>query len=338
MTSRRLESVKPSATMAMTARAIQLRREGRDIISLSVGEPDFPVFPHVEQAIVDALRKGQTKYTNASGTAELREAISDWMFAQVGVRYAPPQIVATSGAKQALYNACQALLDEGDEAVIPNPYWVSYPEMVKLAGARVVELMLRPEYAKPVNGLPNLPTRQGLYHAIDRQGITDVVTGGFGPIADSWISPADPMRKDVEASISKYPYDTTKALQLLAAEFGSNDAQRARRIYDLCFSANGVRGIDLREPARSRQADPRVPRDREDVSRPVLQVQTRHHHQVAAAARLQDPLVVVHVPVPPEDQQIDPRPARERDRRRQHPHRALSQVAPGALPVSGHRL
>ena len=144
MTSRRLESVKLSATMAMTARAIQLRREGRDIISLSVGEPDFPVFPHVEQAIVDALRKGQTKYTNASGTAELREAISDWMFAQVGVRYAPPQIVATSGAKQALYNACQALLDEGDEAVIPNPYWVSYPEMVKLAGARVVELMLRP--------------------------------------------------------------------------------------------------------------------------------------------------------------------------------------------------
>src|SRR6266851_4232928 len=144
-TAKRIEAVRPSATMAMTARAIQLRREGKDIISLSVGEPDFPVFPHVEAAIVEALRKGQTKYTAPNGTMELREAISDWMHKEVGIRWAPPQIVATSGAKQALYNACQALLDEGDEAVIPNPYWVSYPEMVRLAGARPVELMLRPE-------------------------------------------------------------------------------------------------------------------------------------------------------------------------------------------------
>jgi aspartate aminotransferase len=145
MTARRLQAVKASATMAMTARAIQLRREGRDIVSLSVGEPDFPVFPHVEAAIAEALKKGQTKYTAPNGTAELREAISDWMHARVGLRWAPAQIVATSGAKQGLFNACQALLDEGDEAVIPNPYWVSYPEMVRLAGARPVDLMLRPE-------------------------------------------------------------------------------------------------------------------------------------------------------------------------------------------------
>jgi aspartate aminotransferase len=131
--------------MAMTARAIQLRREGRDIVSLSVGEPDFPVFPHVEQAVTEALRKGYTKYTPPNGIVELREAISDWMFREVSVRWPASQIVATSGAKQALYNACMALLDEGDEAVIPNPYWVSYPEMVRLAGARPVELMLRRE-------------------------------------------------------------------------------------------------------------------------------------------------------------------------------------------------
>ena len=145
MTSRRLEAVKPSATMAMTARAIQLRREGRDIVSLSVGEPDFPVFPHVEQAVVDALRKGYTKYTASNGIIELREAISDWMFREVGVRWPAPQIIATAGGKQALYNACMALLDEGDEAVIPNPYWVSYPEMIRLAGGKPVELMLRQE-------------------------------------------------------------------------------------------------------------------------------------------------------------------------------------------------
>jgi aspartate aminotransferase len=145
VTSRRLEAVKPSATMAMTARAIQLRREGRDIVSLSVGEPDFPVFPHVEQAVSEALRKGYTKYTASNGIVELREAISDWMFREVSVRWPAGQIIATSGGKQALYNACMALLDEGDEAVIPNPYWVSYPEMVRLAAAKPVDLMLRQE-------------------------------------------------------------------------------------------------------------------------------------------------------------------------------------------------
>src|ERR1700686_5471343 len=96
-TAKRLDAVRPSATMAMTSRAIQLRREGKDIISLSVDEPDFPVFPHVEAAIVEALRKGQTKYTPANGTMDLREAISDWALREVGVRYQPAQIVATSG-------------------------------------------------------------------------------------------------------------------------------------------------------------------------------------------------------------------------------------------------
>jgi aspartate aminotransferase len=145
VTSRRLDAVKPSATMAMTARAIQLRREGRGIVSLSVGEPDSPVFPHVAEAVTDALRKGYTKYTPSNGIADLREAISDWMFKEVGVRWPAGQIIATSGGKQALYNACMALLDEGDEAVIPNPYWVSYPEMVRLAAAKPVDLMLRQE-------------------------------------------------------------------------------------------------------------------------------------------------------------------------------------------------
>ncbi len=143
--SRRVQAAKPSASLAVTARAIQLKREGRDIVSLSVGEPDFPVFPHVAQAFEEALRKGYTKYTTTSGIAELREAISDWMHAEVGQRYTLAQIICTAGAKQALYNACQALLDEGDEAVIPNPYWVSYPDIVRLAGATPVDLMTRPE-------------------------------------------------------------------------------------------------------------------------------------------------------------------------------------------------
>jgi aspartate aminotransferase len=143
--SRRVLAAKPSASLAVAARAIQLKREGRDIVSLSVGEPDFPVFPHVAQAVEEALRKGHTKYTPSAGIAELREAVSDWMHAEVGQRYTVAQIVCTAGAKQALYNACQALLDEGDEAIIPNPYWVSYPDIVRLAGATPVELPMRPE-------------------------------------------------------------------------------------------------------------------------------------------------------------------------------------------------
>ena len=138
--SRRVEAVKPSATLAISARAIELRREGKDIVSLSVGEPDFPIFPHVAQGIEGAIRKGQTKYTASAGIAELREAVSDYMHAESGIRYPLNQILVTSGAKQAIYNACQALLDEGDEAVIPNPYWVSYPDIVRLAGAVPVEL------------------------------------------------------------------------------------------------------------------------------------------------------------------------------------------------------
>src|SRR6202007_2297828 len=102
-----------------------------------------PVFPHVEAAVVEALRKNATKYTNAAGTPELREAIADWMERACGFKYPIAQIVATAGAKQALFNACQALLDEGDEAVIPNPYWVSYPDIVRLAGAKPLEMVAR---------------------------------------------------------------------------------------------------------------------------------------------------------------------------------------------------
>jgi aspartate aminotransferase len=132
--------------MAIAARALQLRRQGRDIASLSVGEPDFPLFPHVAEAVHEAVRKGQTKYTASAGTPELREAIAAWMQREVGHAFSPAQVIATAGAKQALFNACQALVDPGDEVVVPVPGWVSYPEMAMLAGGRVVELRMHPEH------------------------------------------------------------------------------------------------------------------------------------------------------------------------------------------------
>jgi aspartate aminotransferase len=138
--SQRCRGVRRSPTVVMAGRAGQLRREGRDIASLSVGEPDFPVPDHVREALIEAVRQGLTRYTPSAGTPELREAIVERTLAESRLSFTPGQVIVSAGAKQSLYNACAALLDPGDEAVIPNPYWVSYPDMVKLSGGVPVEL------------------------------------------------------------------------------------------------------------------------------------------------------------------------------------------------------
>jgi len=129
----RLSRVKPSPTLAVTARAAALRREGRDILSLGAGEPDFDTPPHIATAGIDAIRRGLTRYTNADGTPELKAAVAAKFRRDNGLDYGPSQIIISCGAKQCLYNLCMAVLGPGDEAVIPAPYWVSYPDMVRLA-------------------------------------------------------------------------------------------------------------------------------------------------------------------------------------------------------------
>lgn len=133
--SARARSLKPSATVAVTSRALELQRQGRKVISLSVGEPDFDTPPHIKRAAIKAIKAGKTKYTPVSGIPELREAISAKFRRENGLDYAPDAVTVTSGGKQALFNAFFALLDPGDEVLIPAPYWVSYPEMVALTGA-----------------------------------------------------------------------------------------------------------------------------------------------------------------------------------------------------------
>ncbi|MDO4246512.1 MAG: pyridoxal phosphate-dependent aminotransferase [Deinococcus sp.] len=133
--SARAQSLKPSATVAVTSRALELQRQGRKVISLSVGEPDFDTPPHIKRAAIKAIEAGKTKYTPVSGIPELREAISAKFRRENGLDYAPDAVTVTSGGKQALFNAFFALLDPGDEVLIPAPYWVSYPEMVALTGA-----------------------------------------------------------------------------------------------------------------------------------------------------------------------------------------------------------
>jgi aspartate aminotransferase len=131
--SRRVQRVKPSPTLAVTARAARLKAEGKDVIGLGAGEPDFDTPVHIQQAGIDAIKNGFTRYTNVDGINELKDAISDKFQRDNGIKYDRSQILVSSGAKQTIYNLCMALLDAGDEAVIPAPYWVSYPDMVMLA-------------------------------------------------------------------------------------------------------------------------------------------------------------------------------------------------------------
>ena len=131
--SRRVQRVKPSPTLAVTARAARLKAEGKDVIGLGAGEPDFDTPAHVAQAGIEAIQKGFTRYTNVDGVNELKDAIIAKFERDNGIQYERPQILVSSGAKQTIYNLCMAVLDPGDEAIIPAPYWVSYPDMVLLA-------------------------------------------------------------------------------------------------------------------------------------------------------------------------------------------------------------
>jgi aspartate aminotransferase len=143
--SKRVQKVKPSPTLAMTARAAKLKAEGKDIIGLAAGEPDFDTPAHIADAGVEAIRKGITRYTAVDGTAELKDAIITKFKRDNALTYDRSQILVSSGAKQTCFNACAALLDSGDECVIPAPYWVSYPDMALLADGAPVSVYAGPE-------------------------------------------------------------------------------------------------------------------------------------------------------------------------------------------------
>ena len=129
----RLGRIKPSPTNALTGKVAELKAEGRDIISLGAGEPDFDTPDHIKEAAIAAIRAGQTKYTPVPGTMALRQAISAKFKRENGLDYTPDQITVGCGGKQVIFNAFMATLDPGDEVIIPTPYWVSYPDMVGLA-------------------------------------------------------------------------------------------------------------------------------------------------------------------------------------------------------------
>ena len=131
--SRRVQSIKPSPTLAVTTRAAELRAAGKDIIGLGAGEPDFDTPDHIKEAAIKAIHDGKTKYTAVDGTPELKQAVIDKFARDNGFNYEPGQILVSCGGKQSFFNLSLALLNPGDEVVIPAPYWVSYPDMVTIA-------------------------------------------------------------------------------------------------------------------------------------------------------------------------------------------------------------
>ncbi|MDR2054295.1 MAG: pyridoxal phosphate-dependent aminotransferase [Desulfovibrio sp.] len=137
----RLQSLQPSLTISLNARAQELRAQGIDVTSLAIGEPDFPTPAHIREAAKNAIDANFTRYTAAPGIPELRKAVGGYFERQYGVPVPPESVIVSAGAKHAVFNLAQGLLNPGDEAIIPAPYWLSYPPIVELAGGRAVTIL-----------------------------------------------------------------------------------------------------------------------------------------------------------------------------------------------------
>src|SRR6516162_2279423 len=136
--SRRAASLTPSLTLAIDSKAKQMKADGQDVVGFGAGEPDFDTPQHIKDAAAKALAAGFTKYTPAAGIPELRQAIADKHKRENGLTYKPSQVIVSCGGKHSCYNVIIATCQEGDEVIIPAPYWLSYPEMVKMAGAKPI--------------------------------------------------------------------------------------------------------------------------------------------------------------------------------------------------------
>ena len=158
--SARAQSVPPSATMAVATRAKEMKAAGIDVVSYGAGEPDFDTPDFIKDAAIAALKAGKTGYTPTPGIPELRKAISEKFKKDNGLDYAPEQIVVNLGAKHSVYEAMQAVLDPGDEVILPTPYWVTYPETIKLAGAtaKILETKRQNDYKVTAEELKNAIT------------------------------------------------------------------------------------------------------------------------------------------------------------------------------------
>ena len=177
--SHRCQAIAPSPTLAIDTRAKEMKARGVDVISFGAGEPDFPTPAHIVAAAKDALDMGLTRYTPASGTFELRKAICDKLERDNDLFYKPQDIVVSSGAKHSLYNIFQAIIDPGDEVLIPTPCWVSYPEMVRMAGGV-------PVFIPTDESTDFIPTKKDIASRVNRRTKAMIITSPSNPNGSVW--------------------------------------------------------------------------------------------------------------------------------------------------------
>ncbi|MBL7002441.1 MAG: pyridoxal phosphate-dependent aminotransferase [Gammaproteobacteria bacterium] len=231
----RVQAIKPSPTLAISSLAATLKSQGRDIIGLGTGEPDFDTPEHIKNDAIEAIHQGQTKYTAVDGTPELKEAIINKFSNDNGLNYTADQVLVSSGGKQSFYNLCQALLNNGDEVIIPAPYWVSYPDMVILADATpvIVETGIQTHFKIT----PDLLT----------QNITEktrlVVLNS--PSNPTGVAYSNEELKQLGETLLKYPNvivatDDMYEHILWADEKFSNILMACPELYERCIVLNGV--------------------------------------------------------------------------------------------------
>ena len=233
--SKRVQKVKPSPTLAVTARAAKLKAEGKDIIGLGAGEPDFDTPIHIADAGVDAIRKGITRYTNVDGTPELKDAIIAKFKRDNGLTYERSQILVSSGAKQTCFNVCAALLDPGDECVIPAPYWVSYPDMALLADGVPVSV-----YAGPDQGYKITPAQ--LAGALTARSKLVFINSPSNPTGAAYTKAE---LQALGAVLDKHPQVVIASDEMYehiywAAEPFTSFVQANPQLYDRTITINGV--------------------------------------------------------------------------------------------------
>ena len=233
--SQRVQKVKPSPTLAMTARAAKLKAEGKDIIGLAAGEPDFDTPVHISDAGVEAIRKGVTRYTAVDGTTELKDAIIGKFKRDNALTYERAQILVSSGAKQTCFNACLALLDPGDECVIPAPYWVSYPDMALLADGVPVSV-----YAGPAQGYKI--TAAQLAAAITPRTKLFIINSPSNPTGAAYTKAELQALGQVLAKHPKIVIASDEMYEHIywAAEPFTSFAQANPQLYDRTVTINGV--------------------------------------------------------------------------------------------------
>ena len=223
----RLDRIKPSPTLAVTAKARELKAAGRDVIDLGAGEPDFDTPGHIVEAAIEALKRGETRYTPVNGTEALRRAIADKFKRENGLAYGPDQIAVSCGAKQIIYNAIAATIEPGDEVIIPAPYWVSYPDIVLLAEGQPVFVpcpenngfKLRPEDLEAaitprtkwlILNSPSNPTGAA-YSRDEMRGLTELLLG-HGRV---WV-----MSDDIYEHVTYDGFEFTTPAQVEPALYG----------------------------------------------------------------------------------------------------------------------